>query len=261
MQRIKAIGFDLFNTLVTIDSGALKSAEDMLFRSLQKSGFRLEGNGFSQAYREEAARFVEKARLSEVETHNRFWIHAALKRHGFQLDPFDSRIAAAVEDYFSTFSNSTRLIPGTPDLLSNLSSRYRLGLLSNFTHGPAARSIIERTGISHLFDVILISGELGYRKPSPFVFRELVQQLGVDGRDAIYVGDDPQPDIHGAWRAGIQPVWCTYALDNGLAYGPGVLAREGGVPDGKVPRISSWDDLYRLLNFRIDTKGSRHETS
>jgi putative hydrolase of the HAD superfamily len=258
MRRIKAIGFDLFNTLVTVDPLILKSADLRLLEALRKNGFRLQEKEFHEAYQEEAMRFVTEARLSEVETHNRFWIHAALTRHGYHLDPFDPRIAAAVEVYFSIFYGSTHLIPGTRELLSNLGSKYRLGLLSNFTHGPAARRIIEEVGIAGHFDVILISGELGYRKPSPFVFRELVEQLGVDGGRTLYVGDDPQPDIHGAWRAGLQPVWSTYVMDNGLPFAPGVLAREAGVPDGEVPRISNWNDLYRLLNIQM--KGPSHET-
>jgi FMN phosphatase YigB (HAD superfamily) len=98
--------------------------------------------------------------------------------------------------------------------------------------------------------VILISGELGHRKPSPLVFRELVQKLGVEGAHTVYVGDDPQPDIHGAWRAGLQPVWTTYVMDNGLAFAPGILAREAGVPDGEVPRISNWKELYKLLKLK-----------
>lgn len=251
MQRIKAIGFDLFNTLITIDPDTLKSADDLLLHSLRENGFHLEEKEFGEAYREEAGRFVEEARLSGVETHNRFWIHAALTRQGYRLDPFDARIAAAVELYFTGFYGSTRLIPGTLELLENLRLRYRLGLLSNFTHAPAARRIIDRNGIGHFFEVILISGELGYRKPSPLVFRELVRQLGVEGGNTLYIGDDPQPDIHGAWRAGLQPVWSTYVIENGLAFAPGVLAREAGVPDREVPRISCWEDLYRLLNIKV----------
>jgi putative hydrolase of the HAD superfamily len=250
MLRIKAIAFDLFNTLITVDSRALKVADNLLLECLRENGFRLEESVFKEAYREEAGRFIEEARLSEVETHNRFWIHAALVRHGYELDPFDPRIAAAVDAYFSGFYETARIIPGTLELLSDLRLVYPLGLLSNFTHGPAAREIIANTGIGPFFDVILISGELGHRKPSPLVFRELIQKLGVDGAHTVYIGDDPQPDIHGAWRAGLQPVWTTYVMDNGLAFAPGVLAREAGVPDREVPRISNWRDLYRLLNLK-----------
>ena len=253
MLPIRAIGFDLFNTLVTVDSSTLKLADKLLLQSLCENGFRLDEEEFKSAYREEAARLVEEAKLSEVETHNRFWIQAALARQGYELQPFDPRIAAAVEAYFTSFYETTRLIPGTTDLLTRLGSNYRLGLLSNFTHGPAARRIITQTGLSSFFPVILISGELGYRKPSPVVFQKLLEQLGAEGEQTLYIGDDPQPDIHGALRAGINPVWTTYVMDNQLPYAPSILVRDTKMPDGEVPRISGWDDLYRLLGFELDS--------
>ncbi len=47
MRQIKAIGFDLFNTLVTMDPRTLKSADAMLLQSLRDHGFRLEETGES----------------------------------------------------------------------------------------------------------------------------------------------------------------------------------------------------------------------
>ena len=52
-------------------------------------------------------------------------------------------------------------------MLGELKERYRLGLLSNFTHAPAAKEIIDGVGLASLFDVVLISGDLGYRNPHP----------------------------------------------------------------------------------------------
>ena len=95
-------------------------------------------------------------------------------------------------------------------MLSTLRKVYRLGLLTNFTHGPAAREIIDTLGLNPFFDVVLISGELGYRKPHPFVFRQLIKYLGVEKDQILYVGDDPEPDITGAQKAGLQPVLTTY---------------------------------------------------
>lgn len=247
MQRILAIAFDLFNTLVTVESGALGIADTLLYESLRENGFSLQEKEFKNTYREEAVRFIEESRISEVETHNRFWIHSALGRHGYDLDPFDPRIAAAVEAYFSGFCPRTHLIPGTKDLLSKLGATYRLGLLSNFTHGPAARKILSQTGLDSFFHVALISGELGYRKPSLLVFQRLLEELGVSAEHTLYIGDDPQPDVYGAWRAGIQPVWTTYVIDHNISFAPGVLGREAGVPHMEVPRISSWEDFNVFL--------------
>ena len=40
MNTIKAIGFDLFNTLITADPGALGEAMQRLTESLEKAGFK-----------------------------------------------------------------------------------------------------------------------------------------------------------------------------------------------------------------------------
>jgi putative hydrolase of the HAD superfamily len=133
-------------------------------------------------------------------------------------------------------------------MLEDLQKRYTLGLLSNFTHGPAAREILKRTGLTPYFDTILISGELGFRKPHPFVFQKLIEQLETDKTRILYIGDDPVPDIHGAHAAGLQPIWSTIVRDNGIPMVPGILRSAVDKPDFEVPTISSWQDLFILLD-------------
>ena len=248
MKRITAIGFDLFNTLITVDAPALDKALDRLMGSLSKSGFALNTTGFSRAYREAAVRFVEAARRDGKETHNRFWISAALQNQGYHVLPDDPRIDSGVDAYFSAFLEHCHLIPGTAEMLGTLKAFYRLGLLSNFTHGPAARKIIEQVGLTSFFDVVLISGELGYRKPHPLVFRRLIECFEAKGRQILYVGDDPEPDILGAERAGIQPVWFTYVRDNNIAPAPGIRSSDVQDPDSEVPRVSTWQEFLVLLD-------------
>ena len=248
MNHIRAIGFDLFNTLITADPKTLGEAIGRLIRSLEESGIELENEPFKKDHFKAALKFVERARQDGKETHNRFWISAALQAQGYDVPPDDPRVAAAVDAYFSAFFQHCYLIPGTKEMLGTLKNFYRVGLLTNFTHAPAARGIIERVGLSNFFDVVLISGELGFRKPHPLVFRKLVEHLEAEKNQILYVGDDPEPDIAGAQRAGLQPVWTTYVRDNNLPFVPGVASRDVEDPDIKVPRISTWKDLLSLLD-------------
>jgi len=248
MNNIKAIGFDLFNTLITAERKALGEAMSKLTRSLQLSGLALEEEAFKRAHREAALRFIKETRKRGRETHNRFWISAALQTQGFHIPPEDPRIARGVDAYFSAFLPNCNLIPGTTEMLEALKGPYRLGLLSNFTHAPAAREIIDGVGLSPFFEVVIISGELGYCKPHPLIFRQLIEQLGVEKDQILYVGDDPEPDITGAQRAGLQPVWMTYVRDRDLPLSPGVPSGRPENPDGHVPRISTWGELFDLLD-------------
>jgi len=248
MKDIKAIGFDLFNTLITVKPATLDQSNMRMVKSLQEDGLPVHGQTFRKAHKEAALRFLEECRKDGRETHNRFWISAALETEGFQIPPDDSRISNAVEAYFSAFYEFCRLIPGTDEMLGTLKKRYRLGLLSNFTHGPAARKIIDQLGLRPFFETILISGELGYRKPHHRVFEELLHHLQVENHNMLYVGDDPGPDISGAIQAGIIPVWMSYVTDQGLLPYSGILAGGEELPDPDILRISDWREFLALLD-------------
>ncbi|MBW1799880.1 MAG: HAD family hydrolase [Deltaproteobacteria bacterium] len=247
MNQITAIGFDLFNTLITVEPQTLIDAIERLIQGLKKSGLHFDDESFKRAYRESAVSFIEEAKQNGLETHNRFWISRALKNQGHDIHPDDPLIESVVGHYFSAFYHRCHLIPDTKNMLRTLKKDYGLGLLSNFTHGPAARIIIDRVGLRPFFDVVLISGEIGYRKPHPLVFSRLLEHLGAAKEQLLYIGDDPEPDIHGASRAGIQPVWTTCVRDQKLPFVPGVIAGDPDQPDFEVPKISSWDELYSLL--------------
>jgi len=248
MPNIRAIGFDLFNTLLTIEPSALEDALERLIVNLRMNGLSVEKESFKDSYRESAIRFIQETRLDGRETHNRFWISAALRSHGYEVAPDDLRIAAAVDSYFSTFRGRCSLIPGTIETLEALKPSYRLGLLSNFTHPPAIREIISSLGLVPHFDTLLISGELGYRKPHPLVFEQLMSELGVKRDQILYVGDDPEADIIGAQQAGIRPVWCTHVRDRNIPSAQGIAGVVPQGPEQDVSRISDWDDLLSLLD-------------
>ncbi len=248
MNHIRAIGFDLFNTLITVEPHTLDEAIDRLIHSLRRSGLIIEYIPFKKAHRQAAVKFIEETRSDGRETHNSFWISAALETQGYNIPPDDPRIAAAINAYFSAFLELCRLIPGTGEMLDMLGGKYRLGLLSNFTHAPAAFDIIDRLDLASAFHVVLISAELGYRKPAPLVFKQLLDRLGVKKDELIYIGDDPECDILGARQAGIQPIWTTYVEDKEIPFAPGPVSERAQRPDITVPRISTWNDLYSLLD-------------
>ncbi|MFC1822056.1 HAD family hydrolase [Thermodesulfobacteriota bacterium] len=249
MNNIKALGFDLFNTLISAEPKALEEAIGRLIRSFQQNGLEIELETFQPLYREAALGFFEEARRSGKETHNRFWISAALQRLGYDIPPDDTRIAQAVEKYFTAFLDYCRLIPGTLETLRTLKANYPLGLLSNFTDDPAAMAIIDHMGLTPFFDVVLISGGLGYRKPHPLVFDKLVEGLNVAKDQIMFVGDDPDSDVGGAHQAGLQPVWTTCVRDQNIESVAGPIPLPEEFPDSDVPRISNWQDLLDLLEL------------
>ncbi|HYA03308.1 MAG TPA: HAD family hydrolase [Syntrophobacteria bacterium] len=246
-NQIKAVGFDLFNTLITVELSARRESLNRLTDALRASGLDVDRDPFVRAHGEAALRHLEQTRVDGRETHNRFWISTALNSLGHRVGPEDLRIGRAVEAYFSAYIEASHLIPETKEMLVALTGGYRLGLLSNFTHAPAAVEVIHRHGLTPYFDAVVISGEVGYRKPHPLVFQMLVDQLGVAKEEIAFVGDDAEADVSGADRAGLRPIWTTYVQERLMPPDSATVVRNTDEAKEGVPRISTWKDLLTLL--------------
>jgi putative hydrolase of the HAD superfamily len=247
MGHLKAIGFDLFNTLMTVHPDAMRQAHEKQLQVLHEERIPVEAEAFGKAYVEAAVKFIRAARKDGRETHNSLWVAEALASLGHTLPPGDPRIGKAVDAYFSAFYPNCELIPGTRELLGELGGRFPLGMITNFTDGPAARKIIDVLGLDPFFQDILVSGELGYRKPHSYVFDRFVDAMGVPPEQILFVGDDLEADVQGAKAAGLQPVLATFVQDANLPAARTLLSPERTDYPADVPRISCWQDLLDLL--------------
>jgi putative hydrolase of the HAD superfamily len=66
---------------------------------------------------------------------------------------------------------------------------------------------LRKLGIDRFFNAILISAEVGWRKPSGRIFEEALMRLNVMASETIYVGDSPLEDIKGAAVTGMRTVF------------------------------------------------------
>jgi putative hydrolase of the HAD superfamily len=81
--------------------------------------------------------------------------------------------------------------------------------VSNFDHAPTVYALLQRERLVSYFDAVVVSGELGWRKPHRLIFDTALQGLGVSAEQALFVGDNFELDVVGAARAGIAAVWYT----------------------------------------------------
>jgi 2-haloalkanoic acid dehalogenase type II len=126
----------------------------------------------------------------------------------------------------------TDYLPCVEGVLRELSSQYKLALLSN-TMSDHPRVLLRESGYDRYFDYILCSRDVGVRKPNPEVFRIVLRELGVRPEEAVHVGDSVEADMMGARDAGItgiwvrtsnQPPWSGYTIGS-VCELPGLLKR------------------------------------
>lgn len=121
------------------------------------------------------------------------------------------------------------------EAVRRLARHYRLGMLSNFDDGATGHEIIADTGVGALFEAVIVSADVGMRKPNPLVFEQMLKMLGLgDASEALFVGDMPELDVAGPKRVGMHAAWINRhgrALPEGIPSPDLVIADLAELPD------------------------------
>jgi FMN phosphatase YigB (HAD superfamily) len=129
-------------------------------------------------------------------------------------------------------------------MLEKASQNFKLGLISNFTYAPVIYAGLRKLCINQFFNAILVSEDVGWRKPHVKIFEESLRRLNVKAQEAVYVGDSPLEDIKGAQAVGMKTVFVPsqfYSLEN--------LFESQQKPDMIVKNFC---ELYRKLPELLD---------
>ena len=89
------------------------------------------------------------------------------------------------------------------DLLA--SKGLKLGIVSNLGRAAADLSFAPAE-IGQFFEVIMVSWEVGFAKPSPVIYEQAVRKLALPPENILHVGDSQELDVTGARAAGLNAV-------------------------------------------------------
>jgi len=95
--------------------------------------------------------------------------------------------------------------PESLEVLAELQSLRPLGLVTNGAPVVQRRKAAA-AGLLPFFDALVVSGDIGSRKPEPVVFERALAMLGVPPEEAVMIGDRMNTDIEGAKSAGITAI-------------------------------------------------------
>jgi putative hydrolase of the HAD superfamily len=115
---------------------------------------------------------------------------------------------------------TVRLAPGVKASLTRIAGRLKLGLVSNGT-AATQRAKLKSLALDDLFDPIVISEEVGLRKPDVRIFELAIANWQIAPASVLFVGDDPIADIDGAKAAGMRTLRVGH--EDGI---PSILALE-----------------------------------
>lgn len=221
-KRYAAILFDLFGTVALFHPEKLPVFEwnggtnrSTLGRLREVVDEAIPGMSFERFYR--AMRQVN-GELNEIRTVEMREVASAerFRRTLVQAGLSDSSKTASLAEalalaHMDLLADATEVPPAHTRFIERTRERYRVGLVSNFDHGPTARRVIQNGRVAAYFESTVISAEHGWRKPHRKIFHDALVGLDVGPDAALFVGDSPHDDVAGAQAAGLDVAWVNAA--------------------------------------------------
>ena len=230
---IKAVIFDMFETLVTLFEGRTYFGENIAADvGADPAVFRKEWHS------------IEKER-----TIGRYTIEEGLKIVLERLGLYsEDKVTNAVNKRHQALADTFSMIPDeTIQLLKKLKENgIKIGLITNTFSDEC--EFIKQSPLFPYFDVTLISYEQGICKPDQKMLCKMTEQLGVTAEECLYVGDGGSRELYAAREAGMQPLQCTWFYDR---------AFEPHIP---CPILDEFDHAahpFDVLDYLDDSKSAR----
>jgi HAD superfamily hydrolase (TIGR01509 family) len=235
---IRAVLFDLGNTLISYYQPA--DFMPILRRSLNACLATL---GHSSLSREAQTALVHQAlEMNQERADLAVWpleerLRVLFSDYTPDVTLTERLCGAFLEPIFSTAQVSRDTLP----VLANLKRRgVKTAIVSNTPWGSSGhtwRSELARHGLLTAVDAVVFCTDVGWRKPHPSPFRRALDILGVQAKEAVFVGDDPVWDVEGANGAGVRPI---LLATRAHATNPSQVTVAASLPE-VVAKIEHWN--------------------
>lgn len=122
----------------------------------------------------------------------------------------DERLVRLAADTYRTLER--QCLRPYPDVAGALRELHEAGFVVGLiTNGASSlqRDKLDAAGLDTAFDPVVVSSEVGVKKPDPAIFEHALLAAQADPAASWHVGDNLWVDVAGADRAGLRSVWVT----------------------------------------------------
>jgi len=223
---IEAITFDLWDTIFKDDSDEFKRAA-LGLPSKPQARLQLLMDEITLYYPEITLEQVSQAFQYANQRFRHLWkmeyltppvserLQMTYDFLDFSLSPGFELLARRIEEMEVHISPDTA--PGIHQALSALSNRYKLGVISDAIHTPGRglRELLEKENLLQYFQHCIFSDEAGASKPSPRIFEQAAEGVGVPLSQIVHIGDRESNDITGPLAIGMKAILYIGLIDRG----------------------------------------------
>jgi len=201
-EELKAVLFDIDDTLFD-RKNAVKKVIRRIIKKLPDLFSGIPQEKIFKAFHEADQMILEdfnKGESGDVVRDKRS--RRFLKTLGLDED-FSDRITTM---YISAYPDVSTPVQEAKEVVERLAEKYSLGVISN-AFPDIQYHKLEGIGVRNLFQLILLSEEVGIRKPQGAIFQKAAELLNVQPYECLFVGDSYDTDIVGAKKAGMKACW------------------------------------------------------
>lgn len=210
---IKALIFDINGTIVDIlTDESMEEIYRVMSGIMAYQGIDLDPENFRDIFWE----LNKRQRRDSKEEYPEFNVTAIfsdiIREHGSAYTfAMPDEIQRALPAFLAQSFRSLSLLkleayPGAINILESLSKKYRMAAVSD---GQAvwAWPELHRTGIARFFEKVVISSDLGFRKPDPRMFKTALDAMNLTPDEVLFIGNDMFRDVLGPKQMGIRTVF------------------------------------------------------
>lgn len=204
-EEIDLITFDAGGTLFDM----VPSRDDIFVKILSRRFEGLSGPLTVAALRKADRLFDAEFASQDGKNEEPFW--RRYDKFVFRELGIEDDSGAVHSELDATFSQAIPKVdswvdfPETRSVLERVKARgFKLGVVSNAT--DLTKRVLDNLDLSRYFDFIIVSEEVGFRKPRPEIFRLAASMGGTSPNRALHIGDKFAVDVVGAKSAGMNAV-------------------------------------------------------
>lgn len=209
MSRITAVIFDVFNTLIHIQTDErMGYAYEFLSNWLSYQDIRIQPQELYDAYQHYTHLGLQQSGLEYPDIDVGDVFDAILAEAGMLASVKKAGLISQLALLFRILTTSSLSIyPEIPHMLCQLqgSGRVRLAIASN-TQRLFTVPELQKFDLEKFFECAVFSSDVKACKPDPRLFEAVLDRLGIPAQAAIYVGDNLFEDVWGAQKVGMHTV-------------------------------------------------------
>uniref|UniRef100_A0A0G4HS18 inositol-1,3,4-trisphosphate 5/6-kinase n=1 Tax=Chromera velia CCMP2878 TaxID=1169474 RepID=A0A0G4HS18_9ALVE len=152
----------------------------------------------------------------------------------------------------SVSQKSWAMVEGAHEALMQLHRRYRLALCTNSNEADKQNQLIDYFGIRKFFDIVLVSGEAGVRKPQPETMKRVAREWGYHPSEIVAVGDQLPKDVLCAHAAHMHSIWFPTHAGEPKAVNERCLQKVS--TDFRVGHLSQVAPLIAVMDTGLDAR-------